>query len=70
MNRLHRTYLIALCLFVDGLCGNVPSGHCALDALDAAKRSVSFLTDRVSTQGGYLWRYSSDLSLREGEGVS
>ena len=39
------------------------------DAMAAAKRGVSFLTDNVSTQGGYLWRYSSDLSLREGEGV-
>ena len=39
------------------------------DALAAAKRATSFLTEQVSTEGGYLWRYSSDLSLREGEGV-
>ncbi len=39
------------------------------DALAAAKLATTFLTDRVSTHGGYLWRYSSDLTLREGEGV-
>ena len=39
------------------------------DAMAGAKRAVSFLTDRVSTRGGYLWQYSDDLSLREGEGV-
>ena len=39
------------------------------DALKAAKRATAFLTDQVSTEGGYLWRYSADLTLREGEGV-
>lgn len=39
------------------------------EALSAAKRAVAFLVDEVSTEGGYLWRYSSDLALREGEGI-
>lgn len=39
------------------------------DALTAAKQATQFLTEQVSTSGGYLWRYSSDLELREGEGV-
>ncbi len=39
------------------------------ETLAAAKRATTFLTDRVSTEGGYLWRYSADLALREGEGV-
>ena len=39
------------------------------DALIAAKKATSFLTDHVSTHGGYLWRYSADLKLREGEGI-
>ncbi len=38
------------------------------EALAAARVATEFLTQQVSTQGGYLWRYSSDLSLREGEG--
>lgn len=40
-----------------------------LTVLSAAKQATTFLTDHVSTQGGYLWRYSADLSLKEGEGV-
>lgn len=37
-------------------------------ALTCAKNATQFLSEEVSTKGGYLWRYSSDLSLREGEG--
>lgn len=32
------------------------------------ERAVRFFRDKVSTEGGYLWQYSADLSLREGEG--
>jgi len=39
------------------------------DALAAAKKATVFLHREVSTDGGYLWRYSADLTLREGEGV-
>ena len=39
------------------------------DALKAAKKATSFLFEQVSTESGYLWRYSSDLRKREGEGV-
>jgi hypothetical protein len=39
------------------------------EALAAAKKATGFLTDQVATEGGYLWRYSSDLQRREGEGV-
>lgn len=39
------------------------------EALNAAKRATKFLTDSVATHGGYLWQYSADLLLREGEGI-
>ena len=56
---------LVLCFFVVTVCwADLPA-----EALATAKKAVSFLTDQVSTQGGYLWRYSSDLKLREGEGV-
>lgn len=38
------------------------------EALIAAKRAATFYWKHVSADGGYLWRYSSDLKLREGEG--
>ncbi len=38
-------------------------------ALEGAKKATTFLTEQVSTEGGYLWRYSADLKLREGEGI-
>ena len=31
------------------------------------RKAVEFYRDRVSTEGGYLWKYAADLSLREGE---
>ncbi|MCA9138440.1 MAG: pectic acid lyase [Planctomycetales bacterium] len=41
----------------------------ASETLAAAKKATAFLTDHVSTEGGYVWRYTSDLQLREGEGI-
>ncbi len=32
------------------------------------RKAVEFFHSEVSCQGGYLWRYSGDLALREGEG--
>lgn len=37
------------------------------EAAQALQRAVRFFCDQVSVQGGYLWRYSADLALREGE---
>lgn len=38
------------------------------DALAAARKAATFYWKQVSTEGGYLWGYSADLTLREGEG--
>src|SRR6266567_3415404 len=37
------------------------------EASAALKRAVTFFREKVSAEGGYLWRYSEDLALREGE---
>jgi len=37
-------------------------------AANALQKAVRFFRTRVATEGGYLWRYSSDLKKREGEG--
>ncbi len=39
------------------------------EAAAALRRAVAFFRTEVATEGGYLWRYSEDLQLREGEGV-
>jgi PelA/Pel-15E family pectate lyase len=36
-------------------------------ANEALQKAVKFFRDKVSIDGAYLWRYSEDLSLREGE---
>jgi PelA/Pel-15E family pectate lyase len=51
----------------------VPAAAAADDDLRAAaqqalRRAVEHFRGRVGFQGGYLWRYSEDLALREGEG--
>ena len=38
------------------------------DAAEGLKKACKFFVDEVSTEGGYLWRYSEDLKTREGEG--
>ena len=35
--------------------------------LETMKRATTFMTDKVSTQGGYVWAYLPDLSRRWGE---
>jgi hypothetical protein len=37
-------------------------------ANNGLQRAVAFFRKHVATEGGYLWRYSEDLSQREGEG--
>jgi len=63
--------LNVLILLTAGL-GNPATVHAEQrdQAREAARSATHFLTNSVSTQGGYLWRYSADLSLREGEGVT
>ncbi len=39
-------------------------------AAKAMRRATDFFRTQVSTEGGYLWRYSEDLSRREGEGTA
>ena len=39
------------------------------EARDTAKKATSFMTEYLSVQGGYLWKHSADLTLREGEGI-
>lgn len=36
-------------------------------AAAALRKAVDYFLEEVSTEGGYLWRYSADLKLREGE---
>ncbi|MBI4556616.1 MAG: hypothetical protein HY706_03465 [Candidatus Hydrogenedentes bacterium] len=38
------------------------------DAHTALERAVTFFRTQVSASGSYLWRYSTDLTKREGEG--
>lgn len=37
-------------------------------AAGALRKAVEFFQNDVSIEGGYLWRYTADLTLREGEG--
>ncbi len=37
------------------------------EAVAALKKAVTFFRDKVSAEGGYVWHYSEDFSLREGE---
>lgn len=40
------------------------------DASQVLARAVSYFRNNVSTEGGYLWRYSHDLQRREGENLA
>jgi hypothetical protein len=49
-----------------GLAAEPPTAEAAAAAL---RKAVGFYRDKVGVQGGYPWRTSGDLALREGEGI-
>jgi hypothetical protein len=38
------------------------------DVIEAVGRATQFFRSEIATEGGYLWQYSEDLSMRQGEG--
>jgi hypothetical protein len=40
------------------------------EAVAAVKKAADFFRTRVASHGGYVWRYSSDLKHRQGEGLA
>lgn len=67
MNRLTLSSLI-LTLFAAPLAA--ADGLPPEEAARALRKAVEFFRTQVSAEGGYLWRYSADLSQREGEGAA
>jgi hypothetical protein len=61
-------FAIGFCLLIF-----VPSTLCAQDLESQARAALSKATSAyrsISTEGGYLWRYSADLTQRFGEGAA
>jgi PelA/Pel-15E family pectate lyase len=67
MKRLHLAAVLLLGAILPrpALPGEPPLRQQAAEAL---RKATDFFTEKVSTEGGYLWRYSEDLARREGEG--
>lgn len=59
------TRLAVVLLLTAGLGAAEPTQD---EARDALRRAIAFFHHEVAIEGGYLWRYSADLSKREGEG--
>lgn len=62
-----------LSVLIGLLLSGVSAGQEARDPLPdqaaaALRKATEYFTQQVATEGGYLWRYSEDLSRREGEG--
>ncbi len=65
--------LVVFCTVIMGLLPlSLKAAEAALEeqAAKAMHRATDFFRTKVSTEGGYLWRYSEDLSRREGEGTA
>ncbi len=65
-----RRSLVLPCLVLLTHAGPAPAAADPLrdQAAKALRKAAEFFRTRVATEGGYLWRYSEDLRLREGEG--
>ncbi|MBM4094026.1 MAG: polysaccharide lyase, partial [Planctomycetes bacterium] len=52
-----------------GPCTGIAGERVARESAEATlRKAVAFFRQQVSVRGGYLWQYSADLTLREGEG--
>jgi len=60
---------LALLLAVSALAERAHSAPLASEASNALHRAIQFFRTEVAVQGTYVWEYSEDLTLREGEGV-
>lgn len=58
----------ALCAAIAPVCPGAEKDDLRTRAAQGLRKAVAYFTGEVSTEGGYLWRYSEDLSQREGEG--
>lgn len=67
ISRLGQAVILAVLLVAPAACGQEQAPS-RVEAVGALKRAVTYFHDKVSTQGGYLWSYSADLSSRRGEG--
>ena len=65
--------IAAVCVFVTAFTaqqGRTAEPLSPEEARIAMKRAVTFFREQVSADGAYLWRYSEDLKLREGENTA
>jgi len=67
LNRL-TLVLTLVCIVAPTACCETVERPTRPEVVNALHRAVRFFREEVSAHGGYLWRYSADLSLREGEG--
>ncbi|MFB0551810.1 MAG: pectic acid lyase, partial [Phycisphaerae bacterium] len=67
---IYRMFIAVGIVSMGLLPGSVSANEAALkdQAVKTLRRATDFFRTQVSTEGGYLWRYSEDLARREGEG--
>jgi PelA/Pel-15E family pectate lyase len=58
---------IAFCTFAFAMPSSAQTDKLAKEAEDAMLRATTYMVEKVSTQGGYVWYYTPDLSRRWGE---
>lgn len=68
----HRTFLTTIILLMIWPSCLIFADDAGLSeqAAIAMRKATEFFRTKISTEGGYLWRYSEDLSDREGEGTA
>lgn len=64
----HWLAIPALCMAVSSVTSATADDALKADARKALLKAVAFYSEKVSSHGGYLYRYSADLKKQEGEG--
>src|SRR3954453_6856851 len=67
MKKLGLMALAIVCLAVQSPAAKGEDRPLREQAAEALRKATAYFRTKVSTEGGYLWRYSADLAHREGE---
>ncbi len=70
MKNTRQLSITVLCILVAILTRHSHAQPTTEEAKATLRKATLFYHKTVSTHGGYLWAYSADLKLREGEGVA
>lgn len=62
--------IVTSLIFLPGSCSTTSKNNLTDEALNTMRKATQYLRTEVAANGGYLYRYKTDFSMREGEEIA